>query len=165
MLFGVRVNIAHFCDTLYAIVLLVIVKFINVVNITKENIVMKYIISFLQLSLLVIISLNCHNSEATSSNIQSGIEGRIYSIGAPAEQVDWSPPPLERVSTIIILDNRQTVVKEISTDNQGRFSIILPPGVYSVRVKESPFPATTGPYTVSEGHIAAVEAHYDNGVR
>ena len=110
-------------------------------------------------------SLNCQKAEGVSVNLQSGIEGRVYSIGAPAVTRDWSPPPLERISTIIVLNNRQTEIKEVATDAHGRFSISLPSGIYYLRVKESLLPATTGPFNVTEDHLVSVEAYYDNGIR
>ena len=110
-------------------------------------------------------SLNCQKAEGISVNLQSGIEGRVYAIGAPAITKDWTPPPLETVSTIIVLNNGQIVIKEVATDEHGRFSISLLSGIYYLRVKESLLPATTGPFNVTEDHLVSVEAYYDNGIR
>lgn len=118
---------------------------------------------FLSISLLVISS--CRDS-GISPNVESGIQGKVYSIATPGPTpIDWTPPPLEAVSTIVVLDVNKTAVTEILTDDKGRFRASLPPGTYYFRVKESRIPAETGPYVVRPGEILAVVAHYDNGMR
>jgi hypothetical protein len=102
----------------------------------------------------------------TSPIEDTGIQGQVYSIATPGPTpIGWTPPPLEIMSTIVVLDVNKKLVKEFATDGRGRFKIILPPGRYFLRVKESMIPAETGAYDVRSGEIMAAEAHYDNGMR
>ena len=67
----------------------------------------------------------------------TGIEGRVFSVGAPAVRVGWTPPPFEHVCTILVMDSAQQAVREVKTDAKGRYTISLPPGKYFLSVKES----------------------------
>jgi hypothetical protein len=94
------------------------------------------------------------------------IQGQVYSIATPGPTpINWTPPPLESVSTIVVLDDSRKVVKEFRTDAKGKFQTSLPPGTYYLRVKESLLPAETGPYRVRPGERITVVAHFDNGMR
>jgi hypothetical protein len=96
----------------------------------------------------------------------TGIQGQVFLISAPGPiPIGWTPPPLEQVSTIQVLDTQRRIVKEERTSDKGRFMISLQQGMYYLRVKESPIPAETGLYEVTSGRILTVEAHYDTGMR
>jgi hypothetical protein len=102
----------------------------------------------------------------TAPAFKAGIQGRVYSIAAPGPTpVNWVPPPLERVSTVVVLDASRRAVFELLTDNQGRFSSALDPGTYYLRVKESLIPVETGPYPVRAGETVTVRADVDSGMR
>jgi hypothetical protein len=94
------------------------------------------------------------------------LEGQVLLISKPGPiPIGWVPPPLEMVTTVIVLDAGKIIVKQTSTDAKGTFSIPLSPGTYYLRVKESPIPSDTGPYTILAGERRTAEAHYDNGMR
>ena len=96
----------------------------------------------------------------------TGIQGQVYSIATPGPTPEgWIPPPLEMVSTILVLDRNKKLIVEVITDSKGRFISPLDPGTYYVRVKESWVPAETGPYTLRDGEMLSVRANYDNGMR
>jgi hypothetical protein len=96
----------------------------------------------------------------------TGIQGQVYSIATPGPTpIGWIPPPLEQISTVLVLDSNHKQITEIITDDKGRFAVDLQPGTYYLRVKESLIPAETGPYVVTGGALVAVRAHYDNGMR
>jgi hypothetical protein len=102
----------------------------------------------------------------TTPHQEAGMQGQVLLISTPGPiLIGWVPPPLEQVNTIQILDAQRRNVMEGRTSNKGKFMISLQPGVYYLRVKESPIPAETGPYEVTSGKILTVEAHYDNGMR
>jgi hypothetical protein len=107
----------------------------------------------------------CHDS-GSALPLMSGIQGQVYSIATPGPTpVGWVPPPLEKISTVLVLDANHKLLIEVLTDYKGRFSIELQPGTYYLRVKESMIPAETGPYVVSTGELVTVRANYDNGMR
>jgi hypothetical protein len=94
------------------------------------------------------------------------MRGQVYSIATPGPTpINWTPPPLETISTVILLDTKRTLLQEILTDNKGKFTVALLPGTYYLRVKESFIPAETGPYILKSGEVLGVEAHFDNGMR
>ena len=134
-------------------------------KLSEEHGIMRYPIFFPVIVLAATFVMHCQKAKVASSNLKSGIEGRVFSIGAPAVSEEWSPSPLERISTIIILDRNHAEVREATTDDLGRFNVSLPAGVYFLRVKESIVPEVTGPFTVMKDGFVSVEAHYDNGMR
>jgi hypothetical protein len=91
--------------------------------------------------------------------------GQVFSICVPSFPSGWSPPPLEAVSTIVVLDANHLPITEIRTDNKGRFTISLPEGTYFISVKESPVRDETGPYSVKVGEMVSVTAHYQCAIR
>jgi len=96
----------------------------------------------------------------------TGIQGRVYSIATPGPTpIDWVPSPLEKISSVLVLDSNHKFIFEVFTDNKGRFTVELQPGTYYLRVKESMIPAETGPYVVRAGELLSVRAHHDNGMR
>jgi hypothetical protein len=116
-------------------------------------------------TLIVVAASACHDLGTTLSPT-SGIQGQVYSIATPGPTpINWVPPPLEQVSTILVLSSNREVILQALTDNNGRFTISLSPGTYFLRVKESMIPSETGPYVVRAGEITPVRANYDNGMR
>ena len=96
----------------------------------------------------------------------TGIQGQVYSIATPGPTPEgWIPPPLEKISTILVLNSNHKTIIEVITDNKGRFTSPLDPGTYYLRVKESLIPAETGPYVVMAGEMLPVRANHDNGMR
>jgi hypothetical protein len=102
----------------------------------------------------------------TSPTIATGIQGQVYSISTPGPTlINWVPPPLAQVSTVIVLDSDHRSILDLLTDNKGRFTCELKPGTYFLRVKESMIAAETGPYVVKTGEVVYVRAHVDSGMR
>jgi hypothetical protein len=96
----------------------------------------------------------------------TGIQGQVYSIATPGPTpVGWIPPPLEQVSTILVLSSNREIIVQSTTDGKGRFTIAVSAGTYFLRVKESRIQAETGPYVVRAGEMISVRADYDNGMR
>ena len=122
---------------------------------------------FCLLIFFILISVNCSDSTSLPSPSQFGVlSGQVNNLSHPGPiPVGWTPPPLDTVSTIIVLDNQRKIILETSSDKKGKFQLMLPSGTYYLRVKESPIPAETGPYFLNEGQTVLVEAHYDNGMR
>jgi hypothetical protein len=119
----------------------------------------------LSLASIMIAVGGCHDSGDTPLLV-TGIQGQVYSIATPGPTpVGWVPPPLEIISTVLVLDSSHKLLIEVLTDNKGKFSVELQPGTYYLRVKESMIPAETGPYVLSAGELLTVRAHYDSGMR
>ena len=117
---------------------------------------------FLLTTLLAIVFLfGCTDQGAP----QSGMTGQVVSICVPSFPSGWTPPPLESVSTIVVLDQNGLPVMEARTDNKGRFNISIPQGTYFILVEESPVRNETGPYNVKVGETVSVVAHYQCTIR
>lgn len=126
---------------------------------------MRIPLSLLIRLLWLLVLTSCQDSGSILP-LESGIEGQVYLISTPGPVPEgWTPPPLEMITTIVVLDGSRTIVKEFSTSAKGRFKTDLEPGTYFLRVKESPVPAETGPYVVKPGQMLTVGAHYDSGMR
>lgn len=95
----------------------------------------------------------------------TGVEGRVYSIGAPAVRVGWTPPPHEQVCTIVVVDSADQTVKAVKTDAKGRYRIALPPGKYRLKVKESFIPSGGVEVEVKKGKMTHADTRFDNGIR
>jgi hypothetical protein len=105
--------------------------------------------------------------DSGSVNVEdTGVQGQIFLISKPGPiPIGWVPPPLEQVNTIRVLDDQRRIVREAATNEKGMFMILLQPGTYYLRVKESPIQVETGPYELTSGRILTVQAHFDNGMR
>ena len=116
---------------------------------------------FLASLLILATGFNCASVTRTGkTGIQGGVYSKPNSVPFPTRHVATT---LDRIHTISVLDSNRTVLKEFSTNGTGKFEILLPPGIYFLRVKDSPYPAQTGPFEVKEGVISTAEAHYDEG--
>ena len=122
---------------------------------------MKHTAICLAAQLLMAFTSGCTDEGAS----KSGVSGQVVSICVPSIPPEWTPPPREEVSTIVILDKNQLPVMEAKTDEKGRFNILIPPGTYFVQVKESPVRNDTGPYSVKEGEVVQVAAQYQCAIR
>jgi hypothetical protein len=94
------------------------------------------------------------------------MNGQVYNLSHPGPiPIGWIPPPYEAVCTVIAQDIQKEIILEVKTDNRGKFQIMVPPGTYYLRVKESWFSSLTGPYSIREGEMIEVKAYFDNGMR
>jgi hypothetical protein len=126
---------------------------------------MRFHLLILACALLISAWNGCKDSGSVVVD-DTGIQGQVFLISAPGPiQIGWVPPPLEHLTTIQVLDVRRRIVRESETNEKGMFMILLQPGMYYLRVKESPIPVETGPYEVTSGKILTVQAHFDNGMR
>jgi hypothetical protein len=117
------------------------------------------------IAMLVAAATGCNDS-GSAPLLTTGIQGQVYSIATPGPTPEgWVAPPLETISTIVVLNSNHKLIVEAPTDNKGRFTIGLDPGTYYIRVKESMIPAETGPYVVTAGALVSARAHFDNGMR
>jgi len=110
----------------------------------------------------------CQKIDGSQNYISTGIQGRVYNIGSPAEPVGWTPPPLKTVCTIFILNAQKDTLKTAPTDSLGQYAIRLLAGTYYLNVKIKNFFGAgdlSGPYKVETGKITATKAYFDNGVR
>lgn len=128
---------------------------------------------------IIVVVMGCDNrfvsslnSDSSSDSYTASLEGRVYLIGSTAVTEDWSPPPLEGISTVIVLDANQKPIYESKTDSLGHFNISIEPGVYFLVVKESPIISIpdltqpiTGPFLVTESYADSAYAYFDNGLR
>jgi hypothetical protein len=115
---------------------------------------------------MLTVSIGGCQDSGTSPAKATGIQGQVYSIATPGPTpINWVPPPLEQVSTVIVLNSDHRSILELLTDTKGRFSCELRPGSYFLRVKESMMAVETGPYDVKTGEVLSVRAHVDSGMR
>ena len=98
----------------------------------------------------------------------SGIEGLIE-VGpthpGPVRPGIASTSPLSNSSFIV--SNQAGTVTEFTTDDQGRFKILVQPGHYIVAEKEQQKVGRCGPFVVDvvEGRVTKVEWQCDTGMR
>ncbi len=95
----------------------------------------------------------------------TGVQGRVYAVGGPAQRIDWTPPPYEHQATISVLDSAERPLKEVLTDKRGKFKILLPPGKYYFIVKESFIPSRQGPVEVLKDSVRSIHLSFDSGIR
>lgn len=94
------------------------------------------------------------------------IKGQVYSINTPGSIPDgWTPPPLEIVSTIVVMNDERRTLTEMKTNSKGYFSFEIPAGTYYLKVKESRIPNEAGPFKVQQDETIIVQVFYDNGMR
>jgi hypothetical protein len=87
---------------------------------------------------------------------ESGLRGRVLSVGGPVMASDKSP---YAATEITVLDDGGKVVARITPETDGRFRIPLPPGAYAVKARPTrgnpwflPYP----PVEVRAGHFTKV---------
>jgi hypothetical protein len=101
---------------------------------------------------------------------QTGIEGVITVAPAMPGPVRADAPasvPLAN-ATWLVKDDQGAVAKEFTTDGQGRFQTLLPPGRYTVSLKgKKTGVGRFGPFEVDvvAGQITKVQWQCDSGIR
>ena len=121
-------------------------------------------------AILVVLAIPCCFSWGqTQSESKTGIEG-IITIApirpGPANDVIPSSKPLANATFTVESENR--VITSFTTDEQGRFRILLPPGHYTVSMKEKKGGiGYYGPFDVDvvAGQMRKVEWRCDTGLR
>lgn len=96
----------------------------------------------------------------------SGIRGTI--LAGPAcpgpARVD-SPCPDRPVSMTVEVVNGSSVAATFTSDEQGRFSVGVAPGTYTLRSKNGLPALRSATVVVSDGRFTDVELHADTGIR
>ncbi|HUN66421.1 MAG TPA: hypothetical protein VMW43_10000 [Bacteroidota bacterium] len=95
----------------------------------------------------------------------SGIEGQIYTTGPPAITVDWTPLPLRIATPLIILGKQKDTVRTLTSDERGRFRVLLPPGEYYILLRQSMIPRPQGLYLVPPDSLIRIRLFFDTGIR
>ena len=115
-----------------------------------------------------LILISCHRNSLPTPPLTypTLLQGQVLNLSHLGPiPIGWVPPPLEVVSTIIVLDENRKTIAHFPSDSKGKFLISLPEGIYYLRVKESPIPEETGPYILKKGQTTNAVAHFDNGMR
>lgn len=102
----------------------------------------------------------------------SGIRGTVI-LGptCPVESEPGAHDPVPcltpYVAQLVVLDAGGAVVARISSDDEGRFQLDLPPGDYVIAPQGGdPFPqAQPVPVAVSPGTYSVVQVNFDTGIR
>ena len=98
----------------------------------------------------------------------SGIEGQVL-IGpmCPVAQAGQECPDQPYQATLTILHRDGVQITQFQTDDQGRFSIPLVPGEYTLHPESPngiPF-AGDQSFVVETGRFTQLTVHYDSGIR
>lgn len=99
---------------------------------------------------------------------ESGIEG-VVTIGptCPVQRIDSPCPDRPYAAEIIVLDGARKRVAGVASGADGRFRILLPPGVYTLspQHKNALSNAPEQLVTVVAGRITSVQIVFDSGIR
>jgi len=103
----------------------------------------------------------------------SGIRGTV--LLGPTCAVESSPGANDPVpclspyaATLVVLDNEGVKVATVTSGDDGKFQVELPPGDYVVapEIGTDPYPiAQPQPVNVSAGIYTEIEVNYDTGIR
>lgn len=101
-------------------------------------------------------------------NGDTGIEGMV-TIGptCPVERVGSPCPDRPYEATIAVLDSAGRQVAEARSGADGHFLVLLPPGTYTLRPRQSGTPphAAEVTVTVAAGYMTDVQVAFDSGIR
>jgi hypothetical protein len=113
----------------------------------------------------------CGGGGGPTATANSGIDGlALTGPTCPVENVSSPCPPRPIAAPIEVSLAGGSSGQQIQSDSSGRFSIVLPPGEYTVRplaITNQAFPAP-GPaqtVTVVAGQFVQVTVTYDTGIR
>ena len=106
----------------------------------------------------------------TPSAAETGVEGVITISPVHPGPVRADAPgsgPLANAS-FVVKDQKDTAASEFTTDDQGHFRVLLPPGHYKVSLKgRKGGPGRFGPFDVEvvAGKMTKVQWECDSGIR
>ncbi len=130
---------------------------------------MKTLTIFLLLAAVAVLWLACRGQQAPP--LASGIEGRVL-IGStcPVLRDDTPCPDQPYQATIAVWNAERTQkVRTFTTDEDGRFRVLLAPGEYYIDpqppnpgVPPTPIPQTV---TVPTDRFVQITIEYDSGIR
>jgi hypothetical protein len=124
-------------------------------------------------TLIIICSLNaCSGVNPTTpdSTLSGGIEGTVTEgpmCPGPVPIGNNPCPDQPYQTSIAIIDTNKKQIELISTDHNGYFKILLPPGIYTLHPEPGePFPiASDQTVLVEDGQYTQVTIIYDTGIR
>ena len=107
-------------------------------------------------------------ADTLSASSKTGrIVGQI--LLSPAFPVARAGEPNQRgvPGRVAVVDATGAIVAEVTSDPQGRFLVVLPPGHYTVRLTSLRWPAASEPQpiTVESGHVTKIDLLFDAGIR
>lgn len=112
-------------------------------------------------------SATTSTTTSTTTSSTTGVAGRVTAgPTCPVERPDQPCPPAPVNATVEALDGSGRSVARTATDDQGAFTLPLPPGAYTLRViHDGPFPRCPDtPVTVTDGETH-VDIDCDSGIR
>jgi hypothetical protein len=100
----------------------------------------------------------------------TGIQGMVQ-VGptCPVERINSPCPPHPLAATVVVRDGAGAEVARFTSGADGRFTVDLPPGTYSLTgltlgSTPMPRPIPTS-VTVTQGTYVTVNVEYDSGIR
>jgi hypothetical protein len=128
-------------------------------------------VRWLKIGPLLLMASACFSLAQTQSESATGIEGRIMigpirpgPIKAGSDIPRWGPFG----NTTFVVQNEKGTVTTFTTDDQGRFRVLVAPGHYTVsRKDQASVVGHYGPFDVDvvEGKMTKVEWGCDSGMR
>jgi hypothetical protein len=123
----------------------------------------------LGLILPMMIAADCVFAGQTPTDAETGIEGVItVSPAQPGPVRVGAPGSKPLPNTVFIVENEKGEVASFTTDEQGRFRTLVPPGHYKVVIKgKRTSIGRFGPFDVdvAQGKITKVQWDCDSGIR
>ncbi len=121
------------------------------------------------ITLILLIMSACFSLGQTQPESGTGIEGVITVTPihpGPSREGVSDSGPLAKVAFVV--ENEKGIVTSFTTDDQGRFRVSLPPGHYTVSMKEKRHAiGRSGPFQVEvvTGKMTTVAWQCDSGMR
>jgi acetylornithine deacetylase/succinyl-diaminopimelate desuccinylase-like protein len=120
-------------------------------------------------TLVLMTMAACADAGQTPSGAKTGIEGTItISPTQPGPVRDDSPASKPLANAIFAVENEKGEVAAITTDGQGHFRTLVPPGHYKVSMKgRKSSIGRFGPFEVDvvAGKMTNVQWQCDSGIR
>jgi hypothetical protein len=118
----------------------------------------------------LLVMAACFSSGQTQSGSETGIEGVItFSPTQPGPIRAGAPSSKPLADATFVVENKQgTEFASFTTDDQGQFRVLLPPGHYTVSKKgKKGGPGHYGPFDVDvvPGQMTKAQWECDTGVR
>jgi hypothetical protein len=120
-------------------------------------------------ALVILLSLAaCGSGGLLGPSAPQGIEGLVL-LGpqCPVQTLDDPCPDLPYQAWLMIRRKGGDLVTRIRSDEEGKFRVGLPPGIYTLDPESgNPFPiASSQDVVVEKGRYAEVLVQYDTGIR
>lgn len=120
--------------------------------------------------LILALALAACSSSINDSSLTSGIRVRVF-VGpmCPVVQSGTECPDQPYQATLTVLDSSRRELKKFETDQNGIYSLKLPPGRYILRPEPPegmPMPfASEQTFEVRSDQITELVVNYDSGIR